>query len=57
MPIEIKSSGSRKDSPAQAMAKGKLGKSYVNELFAQVDEFMYEFGIIDRAKSKKPTDD
>lgn len=46
MPRDVKYGGPKKDRPAEAMAKGKFGKSYTNELFAQVNDFMYEFGII-----------
>lgn len=28
------------------MVRGHNGKSYANELFAQVDNFFYEFGVI-----------
>lgn len=35
---------------AHDLARGHFGKSYANELFAQVDNFFYEFGI-----SKPPT--
>lgn len=33
--------------------RGHFGKSYANELFAQVNEFFYEFGIINPPKSRK----
>lgn len=42
----------RRESPAEAAAKGKFGKSYANELFAQVNDLFYEFGLIGRPKSK-----
>jgi hypothetical protein len=42
----------RRESPAEAAAKGKFGKSYANELFAQVNDLFYEFGLIGRPKPK-----
>ncbi|HWP96277.1 MAG TPA: hypothetical protein VN426_05460 [Syntrophomonadaceae bacterium] len=48
MPRMSKYGGYKPDRPAVAMAKGKTGKSFANELFAQADNFLYEFGIIGR---------
>ncbi|MEQ8175354.1 MAG: hypothetical protein ABRQ26_09830 [Syntrophomonadaceae bacterium] len=42
----------RRESPSEAAAKGKFGKSYANELFAQVNDLFYEFGLIGRPKPK-----
>jgi len=33
--------------------RGHTGKSYANELFAQVNDFFYEFGIINPSKKSK----
>lgn len=42
----------RTERPAVSMAKGKFGKSYANELFAQVNDLFYEFGLIGKPKPK-----
>lgn len=56
MPIDAKYGGFKKDKPAEAMAKGKSGKNYLNELFAQANAFMYEFGFISKPQNKEPQD-
>lgn len=38
------------------MVRGHSGKSYANELFAQVNNFFYEFGVIKPPKSEKEPD-
>ena len=35
------------------MVRGHNGKSYANELFAQVNDLFYEFGIIKPPKKEK----
>lgn len=35
------------------MVRGHTGKSYANELFAQVNELFYEFGIVKPPNNKK----
>lgn len=49
----------RKEKPALSAAKGKFGKSFANELFAQVNNLFYEFGLIGQPRSRddKQSDD
>ncbi|MDD2586308.1 MAG: hypothetical protein PHT79_02295 [Syntrophomonadaceae bacterium] len=43
--------GYKKDKDSVAHAKGKNNTKFSNELFAAVDDFFYEFGIIGKQKN------
>ncbi|MGE5390053.1 MAG: hypothetical protein ACM3PE_03215 [Deltaproteobacteria bacterium] len=38
------------------LVRGHTGKSYANELFAQVNDFFYEFGIVNPPKKNKDSE-
>lgn len=44
--------GYKPDKESVAKAKGKHGKSFANELFGAVNDFLYEFGIIKERPQK-----
>lgn len=48
MPKDVSYGGSKKDPESLAAAKGKNGKSFVGELFSQVEDFFYEFGLMSK---------
>lgn len=48
MPQNVSYGGSKKDSESMAAAKGHNGKSFASELFSQVEDFFYEFGLMSK---------
>lgn len=48
VPRNVSYGGSKKESESLAAAKGKNGKSFASELFSQVEDFFYEFGLMSK---------
>lgn len=57
MPKDVSYGGEKKNKDdkdrIQDMARGKMDKSYTNELFRAVDNFLFEFGLIPGSKQHK----
>ncbi len=53
MPKDVTYGGKKPESETQKQAKGKNGSSLSNDLFASVENFLYEFGFISRPPSQK----
>lgn len=51
MPKNVSMGGYKKDKDSVARAKGKSSTKFSNELFASVNDFFYEFGIIGKQKN------
>ncbi len=57
MPKDVAYGGEKPESEAQKQAKGKNGTSLANDLFASIENFFYEFGLISKPASQKGTED
>ena len=58
MPKDVEYGGERPEDISQKEAKGKKGNGFVNDLFASIENFFYEFGLINKANpetEKKPS--
>ncbi len=53
MPKDVVYGGERPEDESQKQAKGKTGGSFTNDLFASIENFFYEFGLISKPSSKK----
>ncbi|MGI6420865.1 MAG: hypothetical protein ACOX0N_01400 [Syntrophomonadaceae bacterium] len=49
MPKDVEYGGERPEDISQKEAKGKKGNGFVNDLFASIENFFYEFGLINKA--------
>ncbi|KUG05344.1 hypothetical protein ASZ90_017229 [hydrocarbon metagenome] len=53
MPKDVVYGGERPEDESLKKAKGKNGSSFTNDLFASIENFFYEFGLISKPSSKK----
>ncbi len=53
MPKDVVYGGDKPEDEALKQAKGKNGSSFANDLFASIENFFYEFGLINKPSSQK----
>lgn len=53
MPKDVKYSGPRPEDKSLEQGKGKGGSSFSNDLFASIENFFYEFGLINKSDARR----
>ncbi len=57
MPKDVTFGGKKPESESEKQAKGKNGSSFTNDLFASIENFFYEFGLINKPSSQKENEE
>ncbi len=57
MPKDVDYGDQKPETEAQKQAKGKNGTSLANDLFASIENFFYEFGLISKPSSQNRNED